>query len=572
MKSLHSSSSANDQEQRLDQCFSAEIEAVFQTRHAMSEQPKVIARHTGSWGHRPVVERGIHCAVSDLSLEKGWLLRSINVMSKQAVESRGPAEGSSSPLPNHTTVGAAPAASSMLSVGSYVFVGALIAAAFGAGWYMAQAGTQHAAKDVLPAEGVIQHQRGSVVVTVEPVVHRAVQRTVEALGTLHGFEEVTIAARVEGRVRRIVHDVSDRVNPTELLLEIDPTDYELSVRQADRALQVELAKLGLKTLPEPTFDLEKVPYVAKAKSVMDHAKSRLERINRLAATKTVSPEDAETAASDYRTSHAEYDNQLVQAESGVATIQMKQVGLEVAREQLANTKVLVPTPAVPLPDDGPPSYVVSERSVSEGTLVRPGTEIFRIVINQTLKLRVPVPERHTSEVKPGQQVQVFVAHAETPVAGTVTRCYPTIDTTTRTFQVEIQVPNPQGDLKPGSFAKAAILTRLDPAAATIPLSALIQFAGITKVFVVNNGQAKEVPVILGTQTTEWVEVVQPELIPGTQVITSGLNALADQTTITIRTPDSSPPTTKESAKESAPKKPQDESNKTASPSLEGGRE
>ena len=78
----------------------------------------------------------------------------------------------------------------------------------------------------------------AVAVTVEPVSTRTVQRSVEAFGTLYGFEEVSISARVEGRVRQVLHDVADVINPLDKLLEIDATDYELAVQKSDRALQV----------------------------------------------------------------------------------------------------------------------------------------------------------------------------------------------------------------------------------------------------------------------------------------------------------------------------------------------
>ena len=98
---------------------------------------------------------------------------------------------------------------------------------------------------------------------------------------------------------------------------------------------------------------------------MEHAKSKQERVSRLAATKNVSAEDAETAASDYRTSQAEYDNQIVQAESGLATIEMKQVDLAGLPRTTRNTKVLVPTPtaAVPGMQIDVNHIVVSQRSV-----------------------------------------------------------------------------------------------------------------------------------------------------------------------------------------------------------------
>lgn len=410
----------------------------------------------------------------------------------------------------------------------------MIGAAFGGGWYVATTQVGHEAKDVLPPDDSGSAESKGVVVTTEPVAIRTVQRTVEAFGSLYGFEDVSISARVEGRVRRVLHDVADNVKPTEPLLEIDPTDYELSLQQADRALQVELAKLGLKSPPGPEFDIEKVPIVAKARSQMDHAKTRLERISRLAATKTISAEESETAASDYRTTRAEYENQILLAETDLATVQVKLVGQAVAREQLANTRVIVPTPSIKVPGIEDVTYVVSQRSVSEGTVVRPGTEIFRIVINQLLKLRVPVPERYGSEIRVGQQADVHVATSPTPFSGTVTRVYPTVDSATRTFQVEIQVPNPNGELKPGSFAKAAILTRVDTDAVTVPLSAVVQFAGITKIFLAENGQAREVPVTLGTQTTDWVEIVDPKLTGEANVITSGQTVIANQTPITVR--------------------------------------
>ena len=410
--------------------------------------------------------------------------------------------------------------------------------AFAAGWVVSNARRDYQQKETLPAESHGESRSASTVtVTVQPAVRRSVQRSVEAFGTLHGFEEVSISGRVEGRVRKLHHDVADRVKPGELLLEIDPTDYELSVQQSDRALQVELAKLGLKEAPDAKLDLTKVPVVVKAKSLMEHAKSRNDRFAQLAAKKTVSAEDFESAANDYRTAQAEYDNQMIQAEAGLATIQLKQVDLLVAREQLANTKVIVPTPNVSLPGTDDATYVVSQRAVSEGTVVRPGTELFRIVISQILKLRVPVPERYSAEIQRDQHVQVFTAAAEKPFAGTVTRIYPTVDSATRTFQVEIQIPNPIGELKPGSFAKASILTRIDNQAITVPLSALVQFAGITKIFLAENGHSREVPVTLGTQTTDWVEITSPTLPVDASVITSGQTAIADDSVIVVRNPD-----------------------------------
>src|SRR5262249_38684942 len=162
---------------------------------------------------------------------------------------------------------------------------------------------------------------------------------------------------------------------------------------------------------------------------------------------------------------------------------------------LRDTVVTAPKPTKAIPGcEQDSTYAVSQRSVAEGALVRPGAELFRLVIDQTLKLRVPIPERHSPDVKLGQNVNVVTAAYQTPFTGVVSRINPTIDPTTRTFEVEVRIPNPKRELKPGGFAKASIITQVHSQAMTVPLEAVVTFAGIVKIFVIENGKAKEVQV------------------------------------------------------------------------------
>lgn len=411
----------------------------------------------------------------------------------------------------------------------------LLVVAFGAGWYFAS-GAGGPEKETLPPETALaKRDADAVMVTVEPVTFRAVQRTVEGVGTIHGFEEVSISARVEGRVRGIHFDVADRVRPGALLMEIDPTDLELSVQQAEKALDVEFAKLGLTGLPDKNVDLEKVPSVMQAQTRMETAQSRHDRVRRLAAIRAISGEETENAAGDFRVAQAELAHQLLMAKTALATIHLKKAALDVSRQQLRDTKLFVPTPTLPVPGtNGDLTYAVTSRSISEGSLVRVGTEVCKLVINQTLKLRLPIPERFSSEVALGQKAEVSTSAFPRPFDGTVTRINPAVDPTTRTFEVEVLIFNPRGELKPGGFAKAAILTRLEKDAATVPLSSLVSFAGINKIFVTENGKAKEVRITQGVQTTGWVEITSPTLPRGAQVITSGQTVLSQDTPVVVR--------------------------------------
>ena len=162
------------------------------------------------------------------------------------------------------------------------------------------------------------------------------------------------------------------------------------------------------------------------------------------------------------------------------------------------------------------------------------------MIERPLKFRGRVPERRSGEVRVGQQAEVYAAAFKQPFPGEVTRINPSVDTLTRAFEVEILVPNAENKLKPGGFAKTAILTHLDEQAPTVPLEALVQFAGVTKIFLVEAGHAREVQVKLGVQDTQWVEIASPPLTAGSQVVTSGLTAIADGTAVAIRASGAAP--------------------------------
>jgi RND family efflux transporter MFP subunit len=411
--------------------------------------------------------------------------------------------------------------------------------ALGVSWAFASRGLSHPEKETLPPETATSERApGAVMVSVEPVSYRSVQRSVEALGTLYGYEEVSIAAKVDGRVRRIHCDVSDPVKPGDLLIEFDPTDYELLLGQADKSLRVDLVKLGVDELPaEAKFDVEQLPVVIQAHERMNNAKRRYDRVFALSRTGAATAEELNDKTTDYRAAEAEYRNQILLARSLVATAEMKREGLAIARQHLKDMAIKAPLPLQRVPGmEKGVTYVVSQRAVSEGSFVRTGTEVCKLVIDRVLKLRVLVPERYSNDIQRGQQVQVSTAAHPQPFAGVVARINPTVDPANRTFQVEIEVPNPEGKLKPGSFAKAAILTRRDSEVATVPLEALTSFAGITKIFLVKDGHAQEVRVTLGVQNTEWVEIVQPVLPRDARVVLSGQSALADGTPLAVRRP------------------------------------
>src|SRR5205823_9723228 len=157
--------------------------------------------------------------------------------------------------------------------------------------------------------------------------------------------------------------------------------------------------------------------------------------------------------------------------------------------------------AVYAPMDG----VVQEKKASVGEYLAAGAPLVDVVRIDPLRLRVDVPERESHNVRNGQSVRVTVEGDPESYLGYVKRLSPTISEQNRVLAVEADVRN-NGRLRPGAFVKAEVITNQTATAATVPASAIVTFAGIEKVVVVENGKDVEKAVTTGRRGSDWVEI------------------------------------------------------------------
>jgi RND family efflux transporter MFP subunit len=147
-------------------------------------------------------------------------------------------------------------------------------------------------------------------------------------------------------------------------------------------------------------------------------------------------------------------------------------------------------------------------------------------------------------------VRGFVeAYPDDALVGRLARISAAADPTSRALTIEAVVPNPDGKLKVGFFCKAAILTRTDAEALVVPVEALVNFAGVTRVFVVDeDGIARSRAVQTGLSLGPKVEITSG-LERDTRVATSALGRLSEGTKVVVRT--ASPAAARPSAEASA---------------------
>lgn len=105
----------------------------------------------------------------------------------------------------------------------------------------------------------------------------------------------------------------------------------------------------------------------------------------------------------------------------------------------------------------------------------------------------------------GQSIRFTVENDPQTYEATVTRLSPLIDEARRVLLVEADVENP-GELRPGAFVRGRVVVRDDEDALTVRRDAIASFAGVDRVFTIDDGNAVARTVTIGRRGEEWVEI------------------------------------------------------------------
>ena len=321
-------------------------------------------------------------------------------------------------------------------------------------------------------------------------------QSVAVNGTLAAFDQADVSIKVPGRIQTITVDLGTPVRRGQLIARVEPQDYELRVRSAEAALQQTRARLGLS--PESggdRVDPEQTGTVKQARAVLEEAKVSRDRAATLVQQGVIARAEFDSANAALRVAESRYQDAIEEIRNREALVAQRRTELALARQQLADTAVYAPF-------DG----MIQEKLASVGEYVAAGAPLVRLVKMNPLRFRAEVPERDASSMRAGQMLRVTVEGSPRAYAGQVVRLSPTIREQGRILVVEADISN-DGLLRPGSFASAEIVVNDTEMAVTVPTSAIVTFAGIEKVLVVEGGKALEKPITTGRRAAEWTEVL-----------------------------------------------------------------
>jgi len=312
-------------------------------------------------------------------------------------------------------------------------------------------------------------------------------QTLALPGTLQGFVQSPIAARASGYLKRWTKDIGSRVEKGELLAEIETPEIDQQLTQAIAAREQTASGLAL-------------------------AKSTVERWEGLRKKDVVSQQDLE-----------ERRSALAQSQSNVAAAEANVQRLR----QLEGFKRVV----------APFAGVITRRNVDVGDLIDAGgaasRPLFLLAQTDPLRVYVSVPQAYAQLVKPGQAVVVTQGELRGQTfRGQVARTSASIDTTTRTMQVEIALPNPDGRLLPGAYVQVSLPLQ-SSGALTVATNTLLFRAEGTMVAVVDaQGRVALRRVSVGRNYGEAFEVLDG-ITDAERIVLNPPDWLADGQTVAV---------------------------------------
>jgi len=174
------------------------------------------------------------------------------------------------------------------------------------------------------------------------------------------------------------------------------------------------------------------------------------------------------------------------------------------------------------------------KNISEGAYVTPNTEIVTLVQTNPAKIDFNVPEKYAQKIKVGQKIYFSIAAGDESdrMEAQVIAIDPQIDENLRTLKVRAKAPNPKGKLLPGMFVQVDVSLGNEKLI-MVPSESIIPILKGKKIFVMENGVAKERVIKTGMRTEDRVSV-EEGLVLGDSVVVSALMSVKEDLPVQVR--------------------------------------
>lgn len=363
------------------------------------------------------------------------------------------------------------------------------------------------APTVSPAPGEVpgEEMLGVVEVATRPWPH-----VVRTQGTLVEDQLAQLSAKVAGRVKEVLVDFGDQVEAGQPIAKLDTEEFDLKVQQAEAQVAQARATVGLKgNTPDDKLDPTKAAPVRQELAMLEDARLNVQRVKGLSGKSVFTQEEIQTRESALHVAEARYVSALNSVHESIALLSLRRAELALAQQNQQDAVVKAPFVGV-----------IQTRHVAPGSYVNVGQQIVTLVRIDPLRFRAGVPERAAAGVSVGQTVRISLEGQSGPIEAKIARISPVLDVSSRALLIEADIENSSGRWRSGLFAEGEILVGQDKHALAVPLTSIVTFGGVEKVWTVKDNQAQPRIIRTGRRDGGFVEVLEG-LEAGDVVLSNG---------------------------------------------------
>lgn len=321
----------------------------------------------------------------------------------------------------------------------------------------------------------------ATLVTVTTIKKQAVEITEEAIGTLEGLIDPTVAAEVAGRVVKVHVSPGEQVKQGQLVATLDAADFTMQRNEA----QAEVSRI---------------------QALLDNQAKIVARNQALVDKKFIS----QNVVDNDKAQQNVLQQQLEAAKARVGSI----------NHNSSKTRVISPV-----------NGTVETRLVSAGDYLKVGDPIMQIISKQKLRAHLPFPEHIGAKLKPGLKVRLTTPTSNTKVETVIHELKPLIAEGSRTVDVIADVVN-QSDWQPGATVNGTVVLGEESSALMIPEQSLVLRPAGEVVYEVRNGVAYQAVVKTGYRKNGLIELLEG-LQPDATIVVDGAGFLTDKTPVTV---------------------------------------
>ena len=354
------------------------------------------------------------------------------------------------------------------------------------------------------------HKSHSPIAPIAVARRTALANTLNVAGEFVPFQEVELHAKVAGYIRHIYVDIGDKVREGQVLATLDIPELTAQVQGADAGVR--------QTQEQITRAKSEVQRAEANYTALHSAAQRLQQASD-ARPGLIAEQELDDAQAKDRAAAAEVD-----AAKSALSAMKQQLGVSRAAQQHYTS--LADYSRITAPFSG----VITWRYADTGSLIQAGTTnassmpVVKLAQVNVLRLRIPVPEALAGFVRDGDEATVHVQATGEKFTGTVTRSSASLDTATRTMQVEIDVPNKDGKLTPGMYADVSLDIKRAGNALAVPVQAVDQSGSHPFVLVVDkNDRIEKRTVQTGISTPNQIGILGG-LSAGDRVVVANLDS------------------------------------------------